>query len=661
VKRTRRLPIARFIIASALAGVVLSLLMLPAVGAAAWVAAGSTTFQELPQDLPTPPPPERSTLRATDGSVLATFYRQNRVEVPLRDVAQVMRDAILAVEDARFHEHGPIDPKGVLRALVANLRTGGVEEGGSTLTQQYVKNVLVQLAGDDQEKVREATEPTIHRKLQEIRYAVTVERRLGKTAILQRYLNIAYFGAGAYGIEAASQRYFSKPASKLTLPEAALLAGIVKEPGVYDPTKHPQAALQRRNLVLDRMVEVGVVDATAAERAKRAKLGLRPAEPGNGCAESPYPFFCDYVLNEVRHDPAFGPTEGARIDRLLAGGLTLQTTIDPRVQRAAQRAVDRHIETGNPVAAAIAIVQPGTGEVKAIALNRTWGRGKGRTQVNYALDRAYGGSAGFQAGSAFKPFVLAAALERGLTPSLKFDAPARVSVSGFRNCTSGATFPPYTVSNYDNHGYGQLDMRKATWRSVNTYFVQLQRRTGICHPPKIAESMGLRRADGKPLERYPSFVLGSQEVSPLRMAEAFATFAARGVHCQARAITKVVDRDGRERAAPKRECKRVLDRRVADGVTSILDGVIDGEDPQRTGARMSIGREAAGKTGTTSNNVAVWFAGYTSELAAAVWTGYPDGSRPLRNVVIRGHRYDRLFGGRLPGPIWRDAMRAALG
>jgi membrane peptidoglycan carboxypeptidase len=650
-----------FAVASAMAGVILAVLLLPVVGAAAWVAhTSATAFAQLPDDLRIPPPPERSTVRAADGSVIASFFRQNRIQVRLREVAPVLRDAVLAVEDARFYQHGPVDLEATARALVANIQAGEVREGGSTLTQQYVKNVRVQAAGDDPRKVREATEPTLRRKLQEVRYAVAVERRLSKDEILQRYLNIAYFGAGAYGVQAASSRYFSKPASKLSLPEAALLAGILKEPEAYDPTRDPRAARHRRNVVLDRMVEVGVLDPARAASAKRAGLGLKPSEPRNGCADSPYPFFCDYVLNEIRHHPAFGPDEKKRIDRLLEGGLTVQTTLDRKVQRAAQRAVDRHIETENPVAAAIVMIEPRTGEVKAIALNRKWGKGRGRTQVNYAVDRSYGGSAGFQAGSAFKPFVLAAALRRGLQPSLRIDSPARITVSGFRNCETGATFPPYPVRNYDLQGHGPLDMRQATWRSVNTYFVQLERRTGICEPAKIAESMGLRRADGKPLERYPSFVLGSQEVSPLRMAEAFGTFAARGMHCRARGIVKVAARDGRPVPLQNRPCKRALDARVAAGVTSILEGVIDGPDPGRTGARMSIGRKAAGKTGTTSNNVAVWFVGYTPELAAAVWTGYPDGSRPLRNVIIKGQRHDRLFGGRLPGPIWRDAIRQAL-
>jgi membrane peptidoglycan carboxypeptidase len=659
--RRRRYRLARFVFSSGLGGLLLATLLLPFVVGAAWVTKTATdVFESLPVELHTPPAPERSRVVAADGSTLATFYAQNRIEVPLKNVAPVLRDAIVAIEDARFYQHGPIDPKSIVRALVENLKQGGVAQGASTLTQQYVKNVLVIQAGNDDEKVREATEPTIRRKLQEMRYAVSVEKKLSKNQILERYLNIAYFGAGAYGIEAAARRYFSKPAAKLDLHEAALLAGLVKEPGAYDPLRDEAAAKNRRDVVLDRMAETGFLSAPDAERAKASKLGLKPTDPRNGCDESPYPFFCDYVVSLVRNDKAFGTTRMQRMRRLHEGGLTIRTTLDPKVQRAAQRAVDGNIEKTNDVATAIAIVEPGTGEVKAIALNRDYGKGRGRTQVNYALDKAHGGSSGFQAGSAFKPFVLAAALKQGIQPSLELEANRRVTVSGFRNCATGAVFPPYTVSNYDNNDYGRIDMRQATWRSVNAYYVQLERRTGLCEPVRLAEAMGLRRADGESLQRYPSFVLGAEEVAPLGMAEAFATFAAGGEHCRAHGIVSVTDRTGKKMDLPGRSCTRVLDRKTASDVTSILRGVIDGDDPQRTGARMSLGRPAAGKTGTTSGNVAVWFVGYTDELAAAVWSGYPDGSRPLTNVTVRGQFYDRLFGSRLPGPIWRDAMRAAL-
>jgi membrane peptidoglycan carboxypeptidase len=660
--RHRRHRLARFVLTSGLGGLLVAVLLVPFIGGAAWVTkAAADVFESLPVELHTPPAPERSRVLAADGSTLATFYAQNRIAVPLDQIAPVMRDAIVAIEDARFYQHGPIDPKGILRALVVNVRQGDIAQGASTLTQQYVKNVLIMRAGSDKEKFRQATETTMRRKLQEMRYAISVEKRLSKNQILERYLNISYFGSGAYGVEAAARRYFGKPAAKLELHEAALLAGLVKLPAAYNPLENKQAALERRNLVLDRMVETGFLGALQAEQAERAKLGLKPVDPRNGCDESTAPFFCDYIVNVVRHDKTFGATEKQRLKRLYEGGLTIRTTLDPKVQRAAQRAVDRNIEQDNKVATAIAVVEPGTGDVKAVALNRRYGEGRGRTQVNYALDRAHGGSSGFQAGSAFKPFVLAAALKQRIKPSLELEAPRRITVSGFRNCATGAVFPAYPVVNYENNDYGRIDMRQATWRSVNTYFVQLERRTGLCEPANLADAMGMRRADGKALERYPSFVLGSQEVSPLAMAEAYATFAAHGVHCRARGLVAVTDRAGKTLDVSGRSCARVLDAKTAAGVTSILRGVIDGKDPQRTGARMSLGRPAAGKTGTTSNNVAVWFVGYTGDLAAAVWSGYPDGSRPLTDVTIRGQTYDRLFGSRLPGPIWRDAMRGALG
>lgn len=606
--------------------------------------------------------PQRSTVLAADGSVLATFSVQDRVEVDLADVAPVLRDAVLAIEDDRFYEHGAFDPVGMLRAFGANLAAGRVEEGGSTLTQQYVKQALVSVA-EDSDAAAKATETTVSRKIREVGAAFAVESALSKDEILRRYLNLIYFGNGAYGVEVAAQRYFSTSAADLTLPQAALLAGLIRAPTAYDPTRRPEAALARRDVVLTRMRDAGRISPAAATAARGEPLNLQPSALRNGCADADHPFFCGYAVAEIRQLSSLGDTPAKRMQSLLTDGLTVRTTLDPKVQKAAQDAVDDHIGRRHRIGTAIVMTEPGTGAVRAIALNRDFGEDAGRSQtkVNYALDKAQGGSSGFQSGSTFKPFVAAAALDKNIETSQRYVASAKVTTDEFRNCATGQKFPPYEVGNYDDSSYGSLDMAAATAMSVNTYFVQLAEEVGTCAGPKLAESMGLKRADGEDLTRVPSFVLGVDEVSPLRMAEAYATFAADGMHCESYAITGITAADGTELEVPGERCEQAIPKRVAKQVTALLEGVINGDQDRRTGARMSLGaRPAAGKTGTTNSATAVWFAGFTSQLAAAVWAGYPDASRPLKNVSIGGTRYATLFGGALPGPIWQAAMLAAL-
>ena len=604
--------------------------------------------------------PARSTVLAGDGSLLATFFAQDRVPVPLEAVAPAAKDAVLAIEDARFYEHGAIDPVGLLRAARRNLAAGEFREGASTLTQQYVKQALVHEAEDARGR-QAATELTLSRKIRELGHALALEKDLTKDEILSRYLNIVYFGNGAWGIEIAARRYFGISARDLSVPQAALLAGVIKGPVNYDPVVNPHAALERRNVVLDRMVATGSLDAAAAAEYKASGLGLSMTRTVPGCAPSPHPFFCDYVLAEVRSMPALGLTPAERVERLLTGGLTVQTTLDPKIQDAAQRAVAERVSPEQEHGAAIVMTEPGTGAVRALALSRGYGDGPGRTEVNWALDAAQGGSHGFQAGSTFKAFMLAAAAARDIAPDTRLRAPGSDRFTDFRRCDGPEVFPPYSVRNYDGRSYGSLDMRSAAARSVNTYFVRLEQRIGLCDGPELAERMGLRRADGQPLSRLPSFTLGVDEVSPLRMAEAYATLAANGNHCPSHAIAAIRDRTGRDLPGVVPGCNPALTQAQAETVTDVLRGVIDGPDPGRTGRAMTLGSvRAAGKTGTTSNATAVWFVGYTDRLAAAVWAGHPDSTKPLRNVLVGGRRHDRLTGGALPGPIWADAMAGAL-
>ena len=653
-------------VGSVVAGVIVGLMLLPFAGAAGVITRDVISdFESLPVSLSTPPLPERSVILASDGSLLATLYYQNRVEVPLNSIAPVMRQAIIAIEDVRFLEHNGVDARGVVRALARNTTAGGIEQGSSTLTMQYIKNVLVNQA-TSAEDLEQARGDSFTRKIREARLALALEKRFSKGEILARYLNIAYFGSGAYGVEAAARRYFSKPAADLNLIEAATLAGIVKGPTAYDPLRNPENATQRRNVILQRMVTAGFITPEQSARATATPMEdvLNPTRTSNGCTSSYAPFFCDYVLQTILTDEAFGETPEEREAFLRRGGYTIRTTLDPKVHQSATNTVNEFIppDDDSRKAAAVSMVEPGTGNIIAMTQNRTWGTsGVGKTTYNYNTDRSMGGTIGMQAGSTFKIFTLAAALEAGISPYEPIDSPSPATFEGFVNCDTGVPFPTVTVNNSTTSGF--LTMAQATAFSTNTYFMAIEERTGICRVAEIAESMGVYTGSGDELPRVPTLTLGVAEVTPLAMANAYATFAAHGVHCEPRSILEVRDRNQKRLPVPEEKCTQVIDRPVADSVTELLSGVVDGPIAGRTGSRMSLAPQpVAGKTGTTNESAAVWFAGYTPHVAAAVWIGDPRGgfAHPLKDITINGIYYEQVFGGTLAGPIWKASMEAAL-
>ena len=653
-------------VGSVVAGVIVGLMLLPFAGAAGVITRDVISdFESLPASLSTPPLPERSVILASDGSLLATLYYQNRVEVPLNSIAPVMRQAIIAIEDVRFLEHNGVDARGVVRALARNTTAGGIEQGSSTLTMQYIKNVLVNQA-TSAEDLEQARGDSFTRKIREARLALALEKRFSKGEILARYLNIAYFGSGAYGVEAAARRYFSKPAADLNLIEAATLAGIVKGPTAYDPLRNPENATQRRNVILQRMATAGFITPEQSARATAIPMEdvLNPTRTSNGCTSSYAPFFCDYVLQTILTDEAFGETPEEREAFLRRGGYTIRTTLDPKVHQSATNTVNEFIppDDDSRKAAAVSMVEPGTGNIIAMTQNRTWGTsGVGKTTYNYNTDRSMGGTIGMQAGSTFKIFTLAAALEAGISPYEPIDSPSPATFEGFVNCDTGVPFPTVTVNNSTTSGF--LTMAQATAFSTNTYFMAIEERTGICRVAEIAESMGVYTGSGDELPRVPTLTLGVAEVTPLAMANAYATFAAHGVHCEPRSILEVRDRNQKRLPVPEEKCTQVIDRPVADSVTELLSGVVDGPIAGRTGSRMSLAPQpVAGKTGTTNESAAVWFAGYTPHVAAAVWIGDPRGgfAHPLKDITINGTYYEQVFGGTLAGPIWKASMEAAL-
>lgn len=648
---------------SVLAGVVLAGLAFPVIGGLGLIGKGAAeAFNVLPEKPPALSLSQRSRILDKNGNLLATLFTENRVQVTLDSVPLQARQALIAIEDNRFYEHRGIDIKGTLRALARNSSSGSVQQGGSTLTQQYVKNMLIEQARTRAGQ-KAAVERTAKRKLQEAKYALYLERTMSKDDILEGYLNIAYYGSGVYGIGTAASHYFGIPVSKLDLAQGALLAGMVQNPRRFDPSQHPKAAVTRRNTVLARMQQLGYLTGADAATASREALRLHVTNQKSGC-EAPgvnAAFFCDYIRRYLEEGPAgaaLGDTRQERQERLLAGGLTIRTTLDPQAQAAAQQAVDSQVPAGDPFqAVAVAdTVEPGTGAVRAMAVDRVFGDKPGQTKVNYAL----GGSVGFQGGSTFKAFVLARALQMGISEHLTLYAPPKYCPKAFTYIVNGEC----GVSNAGGEGEaGTFDMVSATWDSVNTYFIQLEERTGLVTPPGLADALGVRSlANGTPEllpKTYASFVLGSPQVSPLAMAAAYAAFAQHGMYCPPRPVISIVDAKDQPIVLKNDPCMQVLEPAVADTVTSILRGVIDGPEPNRTGASASIGRPAAGKTGTTNDSTAAWFVGYTPQLSTAVWVGKSTPAA-MTKVVINGTYYPQVYGGTIPAAIWRSTMNGAL-
>ncbi|WP_049573774.1 transglycosylase domain-containing protein [Streptomyces sp. SBT349] len=661
---------AKFLGVSVLSGAVLAGIALPAVGALGLAARGTMDgFDEIPSMMERPPLSQRTTILDADGEKIADYYYRNRTVVPLDEMSETLRQGIIAIEDARFYEHGAVDLRGILRALTQNVESGAVEQGASTLTQQYVKNVFVEAAGDDPEAVAEAITQTgaagIGRKIREMKYAIQLEQELTKDQILENYLNITYFGQQAYGVEAAAQRYFSTSAADLELHESALLAGLVQSPSQYDPTVDDQAALERRNTVLQAMVETGDITQAEADEASERDLGLNVSEPANGCitAANDAEFFCDYVQREFLANPVFGETEEDRQALWALGGMTIRTTLDPDAQAAATQAAREHVYAEDEVVGSVVQVQPGTGHILSMAQSLPYGNQENETSINYNVGAAMGGSRdGFQPGSTFKPFTAAAALEAGISPATEYSTGYEHTVrfEDFRDCDNRpieGTEPEWEFQNEREDERGTWDMTTALGQSINTYFVELEKQAGLCETLTMAGRMGVEHGSGSPLQAHPSLTLGGQETTPLIMATAYATFANRGTFCEPVAITGVTDADGQEMTVPESECRQVMSEHTADTINEMLSGVIE----DGTGAAVGLdGRDNAGKTGTTDNRENVWFVGYTPDISTAVRVGGWDTPLSMEDITIGGEYFAQASGARVAGPIWNAAMTGAL-
>ncbi|HZI98189.1 MAG TPA: transglycosylase domain-containing protein, partial [Actinomycetales bacterium] len=664
--------LAAFVAVSVVAGVLAAGLVMPAVGATGTLARNSVDFfDSLPEELEQQPLSQQSRILWADGSVMATFYFENRVLVPLSSVAPVMRQAIIAIEDSRFYEHGGVDPQGMSRALVNNF-SGGDTQGASTLTQQWVKNVLLQQAraAEDTELEKSLLNEDYGRKLREAKLAISAEENLTKDEILERYLNIALFGDGQFGVQTAATHFFSKSAADLTLPEAALLAGMIQSPRRYDPLDNPEAALDRRDVVLARMLELGVIDQVQHDEAVALPLDaiINPQPINNGCQQAgAAAYFCTYVTRVLRNDATFGQDAATRERLLYRGGLTIQTTLRKDDQQAAWEEVTAAVPPTDPsgVGASIVSVEPGTGQITAMAQNRTYTPSPepvpGGSAYNYNVDTAYGGTSGFQPGSTYKPFTLATWLASGKSLSARIPAPARPSYQIGDDFTASCADlvngdEPYTPQNSEGGGGGTMTVLEATYNSVNTAYLEMSRQLDLCAIRDTAAKLGVHRADGNPLEVFPSSVIGANLISPLTMAAAYATFAESGTFCNPIAITKVTDATGADLPVPAADCAPVLDPEIANAVTYALTQTVE----RGTARRLTFDRPAAGKTGTTNNSVETWFVGFTPQLATAVWVGTPDGDEvSLNDLTINGDRRN-VFGATIAAPTWQRYMTRAL-
>jgi penicillin-binding protein 1A len=556
---------------------------------------------------------------AGDGHTILAVLRgsQSRVLVHDNEISAWMKQAIVATEDRRFFEHRGIDIRGMGRAFWADVRHRGTLQGGSTITQQFVKN---QLTGADR---------SITRKLKEAALAWQLEQRWKKEDILTAYLNTIYFANGAYGVERAARTYFGHNALKLTLPQAALLAGIPKDPSLYDPVAHPRHAEARRATVLRLMRDQGIIDTAQYGRALNAPMP-RPQDVRLSGVMGQSPYFGEYVKQQLI-------THFKSSNRVFGSGFRVHTTIDLRLQKLAREAIQKWLPSPDGPQAALVTINPSTGAVLAMY----GGASFRKSQFNLAVQGER------QPGSSFKPFVLAAALKQGISPQTTFDSKPTSIFLGNKY---------WNVSNYEGTYLGPIDLYKATAESDNSVYAQLTKVVGPKSVVRTAKELGIT----SPLQSYFAIGLGAEPVNPLEMARAYATFANGGFRVDGkefgdvpRAVTRIDDVNGKPLYVNSPAKKRVLTPAEDAIITQMLQGVVTGG----TGVAAALAdRPVAGKTGTTENYGDAWFVGYTPQLVTAVWVGYPNGLRPM----LSEYQGRSVTGGTFPAQIWKTFMKPAL-
>ncbi|MDQ0031797.1 transglycosylase domain-containing protein [Arthrobacter bambusae] len=692
-KKNRKIGLAKFLrrvigffVVSALCGVLAAGLLVPGVASAGMAVSGSIQyFNNLPGDLVVNAPSQSTKVLSADGKTIATFYAENRVRVSLDQMSPYIKDAIVAIEDNRFYEHGGVDLQGILRALVSNL-TKGSNEGASTLTQQYVTNVLNEsrLAAGQTGQVVLSGQKNLGDKVREMKLAIELEKKFTKDQILEGYLNIVFFNRDAYGIEAAARHFFSVSAKDLSLPQAALLAGLVNSPSYFDPTVHPDNAIQRRNLVLSDMLAQHKIQqaAYAAAVATPLKLAITPAKQGCAAANMAV-YFCDYISHLILNNPAYGASVSDREQLLYRGGLTITTTLDSRLQAVAQAQVDA-TAGANPDkwGASLVTVQPGTGKILAMAQNTVFlaEPGKFDSQLNFNVDAKdangndLNGAGGFQPGSAMKPFTFTEWLNEGKAITTVVDASRREYPLGFPwRDSCGKVLGAYSTAqknaglgaaddlrNNDEGYYRPMPVNYGLYNSINTATFAEAAQLDFCGIQKVVDAVGLHSGvDNAPVNMHQlGNLLGGTEVAPLVLADAFATFADDGTYCGPIAIVGITDPSGAKLPAQASSCHPAIKPDVARGVNSVLQDVLKRGSGVYIQPKVQDLFPTAAKTGTNNSNGSTWVVGYTTGMATASFFGdtMAGQSRAGRNVTINGKFYPAIDGYMLAGPQWANYM-----
>ena len=677
-----------FLGVSAICGVLVAGLLVPAAAVSGSAASGSIQFFDtLPAELKVDPPSQSTTILASDGSVIANLYAENRTRVALDQMSPHIKDAVIAIEDSRFYEHGGVDTTGILRALVSTAR--GNKQGASTITQQYVNNVInssLEAEGKSDEVLLNGVNKGVGDKLREMKLAIALEKKFSKEQILEGYLNIVFFNRDAYGIEAASKFFFSTTAKDLTLPQAALLAGVVNSPSYYDPITNPENAKTRRDLVLSAMLTQGKIQQADYDAAVATPVETKVTQPRQGCAYSQTaPYFCDYVLHLLLNDPAYGADAAERERKIFRGGLTIKTTLDPNAQAVAQAQVDGSAGA-NPDkwGASLVSVQPGTGKIISMAQNTVWfpADGKFDQTQNFNVDSQdangndLNGLGGFQPGSTMKPFTFAEWLNEGKSMNTQLNGAVRRYPQYFpwKNTCEAPTVGWYDASNGSKDlqnaeagYYKYMSVLDGLANSINTITFATAAQVDLCGIQKIVDAVGIHgglpSADS-PNPQVPMTTLGnligSTQTAPLTMASAFATFANDGKYCAPIAIDSVTDTTGAQLPAQTPDCKDAVKPEVAHGVAYAMQEVLNRGSGSLIRPRISTRTTfpIAAKTGTNDTNSSTWVAGYTSGLATATWFGDPLGNqqRAGQNVTINGKFYKGIDGYMIAGPQFSNYM-----
>jgi membrane peptidoglycan carboxypeptidase len=655
----------RFIALSAATGIVATLFLTPAVGLGSFaIETGIAAFEDMPSYIKPVNASEASTIYGNlNGKPVpvASFYNENRESVPFNQISKYMIDAVISTEDPRFYQHDGVDWISLGRATLQNLLKPGGGPGASTITMQYVRNSLIEAATltGDAKAIEEARAISLSRKLREMRLALALEKIATKQDILAGYLNLSFFGNQINGIEAASQYYFGVHAADLTLPQGAMLAAMLKSPNDYKPddAANLTRAKGRRDYVIDNMVSSGYITQQEGDAAKATAIEVHLTHVPSGCeANQTTAFFCDYVVWTIRNSAEFGTTPGDRENLLKAGGLQIYTTMDLTVQKTADAATKKWAPVDNPnqIGSASVSVQAGTGRVLALAENRVFDQtasGKiGHTSVNYATDKAYGGSSGFQTGSTYKIFTLAAWLTAGKKLLDHVDGRVREwNATDFsaRCGAIGGTWKPKNIGKEPE----DVSVVKATALSENTAFVSMASQLDLCDIRDTAMAFGVHRADANPLIFYPSSVLGINEIAPITMAAAVAGVANHGMFCTPVAIDKVIIRKtNTDLKVPTTECTQAVSPEVAAGMTYAMKAVISGG----TGGASNTGdgTPLAGKTGTTDSGVHTWMTGFSSAVGTATWVGNVSGAKSLTGFTLNGKAANTVR-----HDIWRTIMK----